>query len=451
MKAHSGQVAVFLALVLVAIVLLVLMNVNVFLSVSARNKTMNGGDAAALAVARHQGELLNQIGAANIDHLKAALRGDFEACAEITDKQLRWCFWGPLDGIAKGNDAARKNGCERNDVMLAILKQHAFDIRDYYANNPDVYPAPWLGAWEEYAQHLEIAIAEGIWAGPDNIDFLDGATGHMLLDQLFYEAIAGETWCWFRFNAPVLLSSYSSFRDWGPLPGSDLTVRQRKCVNSEVYSLNLDLRVGSAVDLLGVELIAKLTGATAKEIDDADLLKDRRQAWFFYDTSVWRKWKELDPDGAEGFPSMGAIRPEYDVRGAAAICRVTKGESVWSAAAKSFGVVDSAEGEVGVVTSLNGFVTDAFTAVRLVPLDGVGGRDLSTANGAWMKHVREHLGDYLQNGPRASHGCWYCQQLVKWERDSFRQKGIRWLKYHSNDCVRSGGSGGGSGGTAHGH
>lgn len=53
MKARSGQVAVYLVLALVAIVVLVLMNVGAFLAVSARNRTMNGGDAAALSVAGH--------------------------------------------------------------------------------------------------------------------------------------------------------------------------------------------------------------------------------------------------------------------------------------------------------------------------------------------------------------------------------------------------------------
>ena len=48
MRAQRGQVAVYLALVLVAITFLVMMNVGTFLGVSARNSTMNAGDAAAL-------------------------------------------------------------------------------------------------------------------------------------------------------------------------------------------------------------------------------------------------------------------------------------------------------------------------------------------------------------------------------------------------------------------
>lgn len=450
MKARSGQAVVYLVMMLVAVTMLVMMNVNVFLDVSYRNKTMNGGDAAALAVARYQGELLNEIGEGNLAHLKAALHGDDEHCREIQEKLLRTSFLAPLSGITKGNAAARQNGCDRNDLMLEILRQHAFDIRNYYVNNPDLYPEPWPGAWEDYARHLELVIAEGIWAGPDNIDFIDCATDHFLLNRLFYSAIAGETWCWFRFNAPNLLLDYNSFRDWGPLPGNDVETRRRKCVNSEVYSLNLDWRVGSAVELLGVELIAELTGATPEEIEEADLLKDRAQGWLFYDSSVWRKWLELDPSG--GFPAMGSVRAEYDVRGAAAICRVTHKSSVWTAAAKPFGTVSSKEGELQVVTARNGFVVPAFSTTRLVPLDSVGGADLSTADPAWMEHVRDHLEGYLQSGPRQGATCWYCRRLVTWESAPFRQRGVRWLKYHANDCDRGGGpSYGGCGGSAHGH
>ena len=51
MKGRRGQVALYLVLVLVAICLLAVMNVGTFLGVSARNTTMNGGDAASLAAA----------------------------------------------------------------------------------------------------------------------------------------------------------------------------------------------------------------------------------------------------------------------------------------------------------------------------------------------------------------------------------------------------------------
>ena len=66
MKAKSGQIVLYLVLVLVAITFLAVMNVSAYLGVSAKNKTMNAGDAAALAVAKYQAELLNKIGSRNI-------------------------------------------------------------------------------------------------------------------------------------------------------------------------------------------------------------------------------------------------------------------------------------------------------------------------------------------------------------------------------------------------
>ena len=49
MKARNGQIALFLLFVLVVIVLLTLLNVDTFLSVRAKNRVQNAGDAAALA------------------------------------------------------------------------------------------------------------------------------------------------------------------------------------------------------------------------------------------------------------------------------------------------------------------------------------------------------------------------------------------------------------------
>ena len=463
MTARKGQVAVYLVLVLIAITFLVMMNVGAFLGVSARNTTMNAGDAAALAVAHYQGELLNRIGKWNVEHLQAAIDGDAEQCEEIVVQQARCCFLDPLEGIRIGNEAAKKNDSDRNDKMRDILKRHVTDIRTYYAPNPDVYPEPWKGAWEEYAQRLELAIGEGIWAGPDNIDFVDAATGHYLLDREFYQAIAGRNWCWFHFNARDLLDTYSSYRDWGPLPSADDETRRRRCCNSEVYSLGLNRRVGSAIDLIGTNIIMRLTGASEDKIRNAPLLRDRNQSWFFYDTSEpWRTWWELDPEGEWAFPAMGHVKPEYNVRGCAAICRVTRAfanvvqddverESVWSGAAKPFGTVADEKGELSDVTGLRGLVTEDFADTRLVPLDSVGGRDLSTADPEWMEHVRGHLRYYLQHGPGHFPGCWYCQQLVDWENKSLRAIAREWLKYYSSTCIRPHGSGGGHGGSAHGH
>ena len=461
MKARSGQVAVYLVLVLVAICFLMLMNVGAYLAVSSKNKAMNAGDAAALAVARHQGELLNRIGAMNIEHLKAAVEDDEERCREIEAEQMELSLLGPVDGIAVGNSAAKENGAERSDRMKKILSQHVIDIRQNYVGNPDLYPEAYDGAWEAYAQKIEIAIAGGIWAGPDNVEFIDAYGGHTLLLKYFYNAVAGRNWCWFYFR-PGILDAYSSFRDWAPLPGSDVELRKHWCVNSEIYSLHVRVVMGSAMTLLGKDVVMRLTGASEDDIDKSSQISDRTHKWFFYDESYWRKWREIDP-ATSGFPVMGGVKREYDVRGCAAACRVERAfanmtgsgdrKAVWTGAAKPFGTVENEEGERDVVTSLrNGFVVPSFTDVRLVPLDSVGGSDLSTADADWMDHVRDHLPAYLRNGPVGQSPCWYCQQLAMWEKPSFRQTGMEWLKFHSGECERNAsGTAGGRGGTPHGH
>ena len=213
---RGGQVALYLALVLVVIAFLALMNVGAYLSVTARNRTMNAGDAAALAVARHQGELLNRIGRMNVDHLQAVLDRSLDpalsgeeaarrreaaraACRQIAANQRRDCFLGPLEGIRIGNEWAQRNGIEVPDEDAAeVIRQHVVDIRTGYAMDIEQFPEPWEGAWEEYAAALEALTAGGLYAAPDNIDFIDAAGGHLLLNAQFYNAIAGRNWCWFR-------------------------------------------------------------------------------------------------------------------------------------------------------------------------------------------------------------------------------------------------------------
>ena len=462
MKTKRGQVVLYLVVMLVAVTFLILMNAGAYLGIRAKNRAMNAGDAAAIAVARHQGELLNRIGRLNIEHLLAALENDEARCAEIPGVQARICLLEPLDGIAIGNAAARNNKVGNNAGMQQILSRHALDVAVEYAGNSELYPEAWEGAWGEYAAKLQQAVAGGIAAGPDNIDFLNAATGHFLLDRMFYNAVAGHNWCWFHFNASSLLDSYTGFRDWAPLPGADDETRRRRSVNSEVYSLNLDRRVGSAVDLLGIDIIKKLTGKSEEDIAGSYMITNRQQVWYFYDSSRWREWWEMDPDGRWRFPVTGKVKREYDVRGCAAVCRVTTGfakliedteygETVWTAAAKPVGCVEDIDGRLAPVTAFRHFVTPAFTDTRLVPVDSVGGRDLSTADPVWMAHVRDHLPEYLLSGPDSGASCFYCSVLKAWERQSLRDQARRWLEFNSGSCVRSHGGGGEWGGTPHGH
>ena len=291
-------------------------------------------------------------------------------------------------------------------------------------------------------------------------DSLDAAGGHLLLNAQFYNAIAGNNWCWFHFNAPGAIGGYSSFRDWGPLPTADDETRLRRCVNSEIYSLHLAAKTGSALMLFGPDRIRELTGCTQQDILNSVLVTNDTQVWYFYDRdATWRTWWEIDPDGEYRLPVVGRVKPEYDVRGCAAVCRVRNtipdvvlddGERVnrWSAAAKPFGLVLDERGEL-----LNGgLVVPAFDDVRLVPWDSVGGRDEERPNLAMVSHIRRHLPVYLRDGTAGlSPGCFYCDQLREWERPSLHATAQAWLKVNSSTCIRSLSGGSRRGGSQHAH
>ena len=159
------------------------------------------------------------------------------------------------------------------------------------------------------------------------------------------------------------------------------------------------------------------------------------------------------------FPLVGEVKPEYNVRGCAALCRcvnaiesVAEGDETdynWTAAAKPFGTIETDEG-LSVVTALSSFIVPCFKAVRLVPIDTVGGRNLATADAEWVDHVRKHLPEYLEVGPHVA-ACFYCQQLLRWENAGFRRSGITWIRFNSKTCVRGTSGGGSHGGTSHGH
>jgi len=473
MTARRGQVALYLIAALVAICILAMMNVSIYLFVSAKNKAMNAGDAASLAVAKYQGELLNRIGDLNRRHLRLLVgkedaNGDLlQECTDIVLEQKRICFLGPLEGIGIGSQAARNNGVEREPTgkMRKILDEHLLDIGSY-ANNPDMYPEPWSGAWQEYAQNLQVQLNGDVLAGPENPEFADSWRSNPLVNQAFYNAIAGRQWCWFKFHGMWIFDCDSS-----GMPRPDFSSPTPHW-NSEIYPLHLTfnpIEWGTEEDR--EEWVKILSGIA--ECDEIDIRTNRyvfsaEQEWAFYD-GVWSKWSVSDSEWIAGFNSMdfpivGDVKPEYDVRGCAAKCRVITEAAdlmrtaeasqtvVFTSASKPFGTVENVNGGIDVVTANRKFVTSAFTDVRLVPTDSVGGADLDGgADYDWITHVRKHLPLYFSNGPSALNGCWYCQQLLHWENPVFRAQGVNWLKYHSDECVISGGGGSYHGGSAHAH
>jgi len=468
---RRGQIALLLLFVLVVIVLFTLLNVDTFMSVRAKNRLQNGGDAAALAAARKQGELLNELGRLNVAHLVAAAKSRTNECRVIVMEQRRLALLGPLEALRLANRAAKKNGMEVRDEFAAILSEHVADVRLVYAGGGqagDPYPEPYPGAWTDYAAAIDGVVSEGLATGPDNIEFFDALGGHLLLNRQFYQAIAAKDWCWFFFHCYNVLKDYESYHDWGPLP----VRRDNTMDNSEVFSLHVTARKTALTETFSrdemLELIKRYSDEEVKpkEIEKSDLVSDPEEPWFFFEEYGWRRWFNglVLADDEEGyeFPIAGEIKPEYNVSGCAAVCRCVKGmdpvavnahsDFTWSAAAKPFGVVETLQGETGPVTGLSSFVVPCFTDVRLVPIDSVSGADLSTADFGWVHHLRNHLGDYLSRGPVNAQGCFYCLQLQAWEHRYFRQEGVNWLKYNSGMC-RRGGPGGrtGHGGTSRGH
>jgi hypothetical protein len=472
---RRAQVAIYLLMTIVAITLLALLNVDVYSLVRGKMRVENAGDAAAIAAAHYQGELLNKIGKLNLDHIVYAIANDKEKCDEIVLQQRRLALLGPIEALRMADDAARKNGEVPRKQLTDILMRHVLDIRTIYAagnsNGADPYPESYPGAWEEYAQALELAVMKGLAVGPDNVEFYHFNSAHPLLNREFYHAVTGSNWCWFKFNARELLDTYDSYRSWWPLPvGNDRNTFE----NCEIFSLHLVAKTCSLLELFKKEEILELlelckikssliTPYTIEDLEKSYILTNTTQTWFFYNPNAWSDWAEMNPfAGVDDYPPMpviGEVKEEYDVRGAAAITRCVRNvESVavqnesalnWTAAAKPFGSLQL-DDKVAKVTHFANFVLPSFDNVRLVPIDSVGGRDLAMADYDWVVHIREHLPVYMLRGP-VSGSCYYCKALRRWENPMFRQKGSTWLKFHGETCRRPKGSGGHRGGTQHAH
>ena len=100
---------------------------------------MNAGDAAALAVAKYQGELLNRIGALNISHLEAALENDEVKCEELMKEKRETCFLAPLEGIRIGNEAAKSNGIEIDGEEHGVMPETGCGERRLYSRMSRAY------------------------------------------------------------------------------------------------------------------------------------------------------------------------------------------------------------------------------------------------------------------------------------------------------------------------
>ena len=465
-RRRRGQAISFVLMAIVILFFVFLWSADLHRIISAKDRSQNAGDAAALAAARWQATSLNLVGELNLVHALASAFGDDLAVSLATNTQARLCFTGPMTAFAAAQQGAKLNGVPVNSGYTDFVRARAAIVRYGYAatfGGRAVFPEPYPGAWREYASMIESVAGEGIAAGPDNAVFYTDATGgHTLLDEGFYNAVAGRTWCWFHWNAPKLLTSYTGPSWWPPLPAPS----PPHFSNAEIFSLRLStswkpLRAFGPRDRLLAE--AEAAGVPFPAGADLDSPRDRQrdgELWYVYNGPEWGRWSSLD----DPFPVEGDVRREYDYEGADAVVRVETtvgrfsptspydaGDAVvWTAAGKPFGYLDGS-GE-RLPPCVYGLVLPAFRDIRLMPVDASTGGSGGSFKLAWRRHISEHLYPYVRDGTSALHpGCWYCRQLLRWENVDFRKDGADWLKENSARCTISGPGPGDHGGSPHAH
>ncbi|MBA4387833.1 MAG: hypothetical protein C0404_07620 [Verrucomicrobia bacterium] len=456
--------------VVVILVFVVIWNFDIHKILFVKSTSQNAGDSAALVASRWQAITLNLVGDLNIMNAIAVSYGDTAAQDSISNIQARICYSGPMIGFMAAQQAAKNNGVYQNQDFTDILIDHARAVRNDYpsavgADGEPLFPEPYPGCWTDYANMLDLVAADGVAAGPDNVRlYTDHAGGHYLLMKDYYNAVAGKIWCWFFNNAPELLPDYLNFFPcwWAPLPD----IPPLEYMNSEIFGLGLVKRRTSLDSLVTpssfMDVVADRDSSMASTNIPATT-NGVAATWYCYDSSLWTKWTAMSVTGPDAFPLTGPVKAKYDYAGADAAVRIeaeagriTPGSHgtpvtntiVWSAAAKPFGYLNETERP-----NSYSIVLPAFHEVALIPIDAAssssgGGYDIE-----WRRHIMKHLPNYMENGPGAS-TCWYCQQLVTWEQESFRQEGVIWLSTNSWRCNVPGGPGSGGwrgGGTRRGH
>ncbi len=471
-RKNAGQTMIFLIMVLVCLIFVIMLLFDVHKITRTKTVTQNAGDAAALMAARWQGITLNLEGELNVMHAIALIAGNQATCDSISNIQARLSYVGPMIALMAAQQAAKNNGIYVNDEFTAQIHNQAERVRTIYPftpgnNGAPLFPEPWPGAWDEYAQMLDTIADSGIAAAPDNQHlYTDFTAGNPLIDIGFYEAIAGKIWCWFVHNyqnynvqatdpPTTLLVGYKNYPPtwWQPLQ----QIPHRQYINSEIFGLGL---VKLTTDLDTFITINNSAGFTNNALNNTTSTNNPIAAWYAYSPNLWETWDAIKVNGPYNFPVVGNVRPQYDYTGADAVIRIladitritpgTRGaeisqEITWTAAAKPFGSLnDNARPNDFNV------VLPAYSDVRLIPISASSTPSGGAFNIPWRIHIENHLLPYLEHGPSAlDPHCWYCQQLKKWEDSSFRKEGADWLAIPENKarCYTGNGGGGPGGGT----
>ena len=457
---RRGQVALYLVMVLVAIAVMMFANVNMFLAVRAKNRMMNAVDEAAIAAAKYQGELLNEIGRMNVEHLRAAVLGEPWTDGSGEDKTAamrRLALFGPVEGVLRANDAAAAWGYPEGGPSDALngFHDHISEIR----NNPEFYPPGEDNVWGAYADALARALGGNPAVLPAYMEIVNpGATG-LFAQRSFYDVLSAKAWCWFTVgnNAALLDLDPTAMQ---PPEINPVEVPE----NSEVFSLHLTFGGwmdsewaeewrGDGFSAKWTNFVCQVTGLAPEDFAKNSYAASETETRAFYDGN-WKTWSTtFNPDN---LPLAGHLKPEYDVAGCVAACMMIgyipqiaeedgfdqSKRMLVTADAKPFGTVEGLEGGGRVpVTDYGRFVAASrpgeriFTEAQLVLVGTVPRSPGVSMEPNWYNHVKKHSPQH----PDGS--CSYCKLWREWSQESFRRSIRSWLEANKGSCRPKGGPG----------
>ena len=461
MKARNGQVALYLVMVLLAIAVLMVVNINAFLAVRSKNRMMNAVDGAALAAAKYQGALLNEVGRMNVEHLRAAVLGEPWTDENGGNPEIRLrelTFLRPVEAIRVSNEAAADWGYAGGDSPRAAegFADHIQEI----LQNPDLYPPADGGVnlWHIYAEKLAAALSGNPAVLPNYMEMVNPGSSGLFASSTFYDVLAAKAWCWFSIgdHAHYLDEDSSQVEPYEITP---VEVPE----NSEVYSLHVTYRTwmdsgwadewrGNGFSETWTNFVLKVTGLESFATNS--YAASEAEVWAFYDDN-WRTWSTTyNPDD---FPIAGTIRPEYDVAGCVASCmmlggiqqirededrgQVGENSILVTAEAKPLGTVEGLDGGIAPVTAYNRFIAPSrpgekiFTEAQLVLMGSVPRSPGCSMEPDWYDHVKKHA----PGNPFP--GCGYCRLWSEWSDPSFRSSIRSWLQQNAESCRTGGGEG----------
>ena len=463
MKARSGQVTLYLVMVLLAIAVLMVVNINAFLAVRSKNRMMNAVDGAAIAAAKYQGALLNEVGRMNVEHLRAAILGEPWVDENGVSPAIRLrelTLLRPVEAIGISNEAAADWGYAGGDSPRAAegFEDHIQEI----LQNPDLYPPAngEVNLWHVYAERLAAALSGNPAVLPNYMEMVNPGSSGLFATHGFYDVLSAKAWCWFSIggNAQYLDGDPSSVEPYEIHP---VEVPE----NSEVYSLHVTYKTWmdsgwadewreTGFSERWTNFVCRVTGLAPEAFSTRSYAADEDQVWVFYDDN-WRTWSTTyNPDD---FPIAGTIRPEYDVAGCVASCmmlgtvqqirededrgQVGENSILVTAEAKPLGTVEGLDGGIAPVTDYNRFIAPSrpgekiFTEAQLVLMGSVPRSPGVSMEPDWYDHVKKHA----PGNPFPS--CGYCKLWSEWSDPAFRSSIRNWLQQNAESCRAGGGEG----------